>query len=522
MANTKKLATLSLASLFAMGTVLSACSTKEASPSPSASSVAPQASASATAAANTGIDTSKEVKLKTVLLGSKPKAFDEVYGEVNKLLKQKINATLDISFLDWGEYQQKYPLMFAANEDFDLVFSATWSYYAQQATKNGFMPLTEDLIKKFAPKTWAEEPKVAWEQAKINGKIYMIPQNNFEYSYHMIGIRGDLRQKYNLPELKTYDDYVNYLKVISEKEKEFKPSIGVSEFNSVELIQPNEWNFVVPQLPIVYKVTEATGKLFSYVDTPEFATFSKKMFDTQKTGAWSRDAIANKVDKTQAFKDGKLASVEWNLGTLLRTKSEMQTTHPDWKVELYDLSADKKRLSNPFINNGMSIHAGSKNYERALMAIDLLRYDPEIHDLTNYGIKGKHYEPVGKDQFKPLPASADFPPSGTDPWGWNSLNERLDSTVAEETIKFTENWKKTVTVNHPLETFTFDDSKVKNEVAAVSNVMETYGKPLFYGLVDPNDAGHGLQIFKDKLKQAGIDKIVAEMQSQADPVIAKK
>ncbi|KQX64879.1 MULTISPECIES: ABC transporter substrate-binding protein [unclassified Paenibacillus] len=519
MAYTKKLAKLSLASLFVMGTVLTACGTKDASPTPSTSAT-PQASTSATS--SNGIDTSKEVKLKMVLLGSKPKAFDEVYGEVNKIMKQKINATLDVSFLDWGEYQQKYPLMFAANEDFDLVFSATWSYYAQQATKNGYMELTEDMIKKFAPKTWAEEPKVAWEQAKINGKIYMVPQNNFEYSYHMVGIRGDLRQKYNLPELKTYDDYVTFLKTVAEKEKDFKPSIGVSEFNAIELVQPNEWNFVVPQLPVAYKVTDGSGKLFNYVDTPEFADFAKKMNDTQKTGAWSRDAIANKVDKTQAFKDGKLASVEWNLGTLLRAKSEMLTTHPDWKVELYDLSADKKRLSNPFINNGMSIHAGSKNYERGLMAIDLLRYDPEIHDLTNYGIKGKHYEPVGNDQFKPLPASADFPPSGTDPWGWNSLHERLDSTVAAETQKFTENWKKTVTVNHPLETFTFDDTKVKNEVAAVSNVMETYGKPLFYGLVDPNDDKHGLKVFNDKLKQAGIDKVVAEMQNQANPLITKK
>ncbi len=58
--------------------------------------------------------------------------------------------------------------------------------------------------------------------------------------------------------------------------------------------------------------------------------------------------------------------------------------------------------------------------------------------------------------------------------------------------------------------------------AAVSNVMETYGKPLFYGLVDPNDEKHGLKVFNDKLKQAGTEKVVAEMQNQANPLIAKK
>lgn len=499
-----------IAATLALATVVAGCANKTESPAPD--------NAQTPASQSAGADTSKEVKLKMVLLGSKPADFDAVYGEVNKIMKQKINATLEVNFIDWGDYQQKYPLIFAANEDFDLVLSAPWLYYAQQATKNGFYEITEEMLKKYAPKTWAEEPKVAWEQAKINGKIYMVPQNNFEYSYHLVAIRGDLREKYGLAPLQTYDDYVNYLKTVAEKDKAFTPSLGASEFNTIELLQPNEWTYVVPQLPIAYKLNDASGKLFNYAETPEFEKFANQMYTTAKTGAWSRDALTSKVDKMQSFKDGKLASVEWNLGTLLRAKSEMMTQHPDWKIELYDLSAGKKRLSNPFINNGMSIHATSKNPERALMAIELLRYDKEIHDLTNYGIAGKHYEPVGDKQFKPLADTAKFPPSGVSPWGWNSLNERLDSTVAKETEDFTNTWKNTVTVNHPLETFTFDDSKVKNEVAAVNNVMNTYGRPLFYGIIDPSK---GLSDFKEKLKQAGIDKIVAEMQAQADAISKK-
>jgi putative aldouronate transport system substrate-binding protein len=463
-------------------------------------------------------DTGKEVKLKMVLLGSRPADFDAVYGEINKIMKKEINATLDVTFIDWGDYQQKYPLMFAANEDFDLVMSAPWLFYAQQATKNGFYEITEDMVKKYAPKTWADEPKVAWEQARINGKIYMVPQNNFEYSYHLIAIRGDLREKYGLPPLKNYDDYVAYLKAVAEKDKNFIPSIGVSEFNAVELVQPNEWNFVVHQLPIVYNLNDKSGKLFNYVDTPEFEKFASQMFEAAKAGAWARDALVSKIDKTQAFKDGKLASVEWNLGTLLRAKSEIMNKNPEWKIELYDLSSDKKRLSTPFINNGMSIHATSKNPERSMMAIELLRYNKEIHDLTNYGIAGKHYEPVGDKEFKPLADSAKFPPAGVSPWGWNSLNERLDSTVAKETNDFTNTWRDKFTVNHPLETLTFDDTKVKNEVAAVNNVMNANGKPVFYGVLDP---AKGVSELREKLKQAGIDKVVAEMQAQADAAMKK-
>ena len=43
----------------------------------------------------------EEVKLKMYLIGDKPKDFDEVYGKVNEIMKEKINATLDVSFLPW-------------------------------------------------------------------------------------------------------------------------------------------------------------------------------------------------------------------------------------------------------------------------------------------------------------------------------------------------------------------------------------------------------------------------------------
>ncbi|WP_376773874.1 DUF3502 domain-containing protein [Paenibacillus phytorum] len=39
---------------------------------------------------------------------------------------------------------------------------------------------------------------------------------------------------------------------------------------------------------------------------------------------------------------------------------------------------------------------------------------------------------------------------------------------------------------------------------------------------EPNDDKHGLKVFNDKLKQAGIEKVVAEMQNQANPLITKK
>ncbi|CAI6085801.1 ABC transporter substrate-binding protein [Cohnella rhizoplanae] len=510
-----------IALMMAMAFVVSGCgnnnngSESQSSASASATGSPSQAASSPAASANADIDTSKEVTLKMVLLGAKPADFDEVYGEVNKRMKGKINATLDVSFIDWGEYEQKYPLLFAASEDIDLAFSANWNKYSQIATKNGYLELTEEMLQKYAPQTWEKEPKVAWEQAKVNGKVYMVPQDQFEYEHKLVAIRGDLREKYGIPEIKTLDDYHSFLATISSKDKSIIPSMGAGEGSWLDFTQPNEFYHLSYPLPIVYKITDASGKLMSYADTPEYTQYIERMYKAAQAGAWQKDAIVSKLDRKQAFIDGKLASLEWNIGTLTTTKVSIANAHPDWKIEIVDLSADKKRLLLPYIGNGMSVAASSKNPERALMALDLLRYDQEIHDLTNYGIEGKHYEKVGDDQFKSLEASANFPAMSVCPWGWNSLNERTDVTIADERNAIMEQFKAN-TVNHPLQMFVFDDSAVKNEEAAINNIMDTYGKPLRFGLVEPNDPKRGVKAFQEKLKVAGIEKVIAEMQKQAD------
>ena len=81
----------------------------------------------------------QEVKLKMYLIGDKPKDFDTVYGKVNEIMKKKINATLDVSFLPWSDMTTKYQLLFQSGENFDMIFTAAgWGYYSQVATKNGF------------------------------------------------------------------------------------------------------------------------------------------------------------------------------------------------------------------------------------------------------------------------------------------------------------------------------------------------------------------------------------------------
>lgn len=93
------------------------------------------------------VDTSEPMELKMYLIGDRTPDFDEVYGKINEILEEKLNCTLSVDFLSWGEHDTKYSLLFSGGEDFDLIFTASsWCHYEQTVALGGFAELTEEDI----------------------------------------------------------------------------------------------------------------------------------------------------------------------------------------------------------------------------------------------------------------------------------------------------------------------------------------------------------------------------------------
>ena len=118
-------------------------------------------------------DISEEVTLTMYLIGDRPVDNDEVFEKINEKLKAEINAVIDVKFMSWGEYEQKYPLIFASGEDWDIIYTADWCFYNAQATKQGFWEITREALDTYAPMTAESMYPEAWEQAKVNGQVFM-------------------------------------------------------------------------------------------------------------------------------------------------------------------------------------------------------------------------------------------------------------------------------------------------------------------------------------------------------------
>ena len=107
--------------------------------------------------AESAIDTSEHVKIVYLVTGDKPtNRTDEVLAKINELLTEKINAELEFRWIEWTDWQTQYNLALATQSgDIDLIGTATdWLDAWPNSQKGAFMPLSEEMLKTYAPKTW--------------------------------------------------------------------------------------------------------------------------------------------------------------------------------------------------------------------------------------------------------------------------------------------------------------------------------------------------------------------------------
>ena len=164
----------------------------------------------------------EHVDLVMYLLGDRTPDFDKVFDKINEKLEAEINATLQVKFMGWGEYEQQYPLLFASDE-FDIIYSADWAFYNSQASKQGFWEITREALEQYAPLTAETMYEDAWEQAKVDGKVYMLPMNYKELTAYVFMVRGDLMEKYGIEKIESMDDMEAYLDAIAQNEPSMIP-----------------------------------------------------------------------------------------------------------------------------------------------------------------------------------------------------------------------------------------------------------------------------------------------------------
>ncbi|MBW7453287.1 extracellular solute-binding protein [Paenibacillus sepulcri] len=497
--------------------VLAGCSGNAETPANTAISASSQAN---NTASEGKADLSEHVTLKMVMLGDADPDMQLVDDEINKLLERDLNASIEVEIISLSDYQQRYPLIFATGEPVDLIYTGDWALYDQEASKGAFAEVTEDILKTYMPMTWEAQDPASFDQAKIDGKAYFVPISLTPFpSAQGVLIRGDLREKYNLPEIKTVDDLEAYYNAVAENEDGIFAYAASQNNDQIKGLLLDTMNELVSSANTeffhVYKGAGpddvSADDLQLKYDSTYYEDYVKKMKVWADKGFWSKTAVSNSTSPRDAFENGTSASLVWNIGTLAVTQQTVEKKNPEWKPEIYDITTGKTLMLAKYTSDGMAVPAQSKHQERAFMALDKFKYDEEYNNLFRLGIKGKHWNPVGDDQWEPGPDQEKYRFGSSGTWGLKGAHERT-AVTQPPIVKVISDERKTRAARPVFLNLRLDDSDITNEMATVSNVKIKYAPLLELGLV--KDVDSWLAEFRAELKKAGLEKISEAVKSQ--------
>jgi putative aldouronate transport system substrate-binding protein len=435
-----------------------------------------------------------------------------VFDKLNEILLDKYNILLDFKTYPFGTYDEKMNMIISSGEDYDLCFTSQgWvNKYPIQVAKGAFLAL-DDLLPNY-PALKEALPEFLFEQARINGKIYAVPNYQITYSQWGYLFRKDLVDEsgFDYKSVKNFWDAEPFWKFVKEKHPELYPSNATYDgFQNVR-------NAYIPVDADAYFQRDDTNhKLSMFYDKQESlnAQFGAYYIGLQNRKMWEngyfRQDIATVQDQTADDAAGKFASISGVIKPGGEAERKKKSANYDW-VQI--------GVQDPFTSSVASraamtaVNALSKHPEEALRMLEIMNTDPEVFNMLNFGIKDTNYKLDEKGKVSLIDESGYFYNAA---WAIGNQFNALLMDNQEDGI-----WEATDKLNReaeitPINGFSFNNTNVITEIANVDAVKKEFKNWEFQDDFEPR-----YDEYYTKLKAAGIDTILAEVQKQLDEWLA--
>lgn len=508
--------------------LFTACGKESGDKPADTTTAAPTATNTSTAAATSqstpATNALKQEKLLILTGADQPEQPDAqtVWDEIAKVTADNINVQIEVQSYAWGDYVQKVNTMAAAGQAFDIYLNFQ-GFLNTDVTKKQCIELN-DLIDKYGQNLKKMIPSDLFGDTSINGKIYGIPSNYPFVGGSAVIIRKDLREKYKIPEIKDLAGFEAYLDAVTKGEKGMSGFVGRggaggADFNLAfgpDVVNIGGDMATFAEIDPTVKPYKVVSK-FNCESTKKQIEWHRKAY---KNGWVPKDILTIK-DENTLLASGKAAALCNDMWTVNSLGPIVRANIPGAELETFtfrDYSKEMVRLSK--VNNYSSISATSKNKERAMMFLDWMRASKENYELYMYGIKGKHWNPVGDDKYE-LPAGVDPSKRSYNPSPWFAKVMQFDRLDKSSEPGFLHIYNQVVTAKYTtpeILNFTFDSTPVKTEWTQVGTAYSEIWGPIGQGIKD-SDADY--QAAVEKLDKLGQQTILKEIQKQLDTWAAK-
>ena len=435
----------------------------------------------------------------------------------NEYFRPILNTTMELMLLPAANRSTQYPLILAGGDDVDIIFTAPWHSYDEEAAKGSFVEITPEFREKWMPTVNKTQSAVSWEQSRTQGIVYGIPTSRAGWDYKFAIIREDLKEKYNLPSINNWQTLEQFIFTVSRNEPTVPGYNTAATTWELMNVYMESRNVLLTTQPVYFawenKGVDPTPEELHFMYTsPWYFDYARTMRRWMEEGAWSRNVMNNTVAVRDAFVQGRSASMFWN-GTLFSIGATLEE-NGQGRAGWYDVSPNALVRRMSFNNNLWAIAANSDRPERAGLVLDLMKTEPELVWLLKLGIDGRHYIGQPNNTYVDGPERARYPANF---WTW-ALDFPQDksmavspSTPAQQIAIQADLDRRVTDIN--MDGFRVNLSAFQSEWAVISALIAEYNPSFLCGVFGAQTDAK-LQEFSDKLRAAGIDRVIQNVRTQ--------
>ncbi len=479
---------------------------------------------------NKSKETSKQnetVELKWLIPGDKQADSDEVWASFNQQLTEYLpNVKVNFEMIPFSNYVDRWKMIVSSGEQVDIAWIGWMHNYTLEAKSGAYLEL-DNLINQHAPDIKKELPDWLFDKAKVDGKIYCIPNYQMMTDYR-IGLvsQKEFADKYldkdkmfktftstDTSTAEQYELLEEYMKTLKNNGV-LKMGLGPTAF-----IQLKGYEKIISNAYIKKYGTDY--KLYDLVDIPQVKEFIFKMKYWYDNGYIRKDTLTAKDSSSNNPQE--YYSV-W-MGNYLDISTEQSIKND--KIPLQYVPLEKEfYISNTASPTNTVIPRTSKNPDKAIKILELMNTQKgkEVYNTLIYGLEGKHYTKIDDNTIETKTDIRDTAkaPYAIQKWilgnTFNAFETQFETAGYNDYVKNDVNGKAKIS---PILGFQYDLTNITNEISQCDAIIKEYLGPLFSGGVG-KDTAKIYDEFVLKMKKAGSEKIVAELQNQLNEWVSKK
>jgi putative aldouronate transport system substrate-binding protein len=505
--------------------------------SPAAAPTAQPTEAAKAAEATKAPEATKAAPKETVMLdyyimGTDPTNRADVEKAINDYIEPLIGAKVTFHFIGWGDWASKTITGIEAGEKMDVVFVADWYYYMQLVSEGLLTPLNDDngpngnLIAQYGQGITSSLNPAFLTGSAIDGVNYAIPTNKelsvpwgFLYNATIADEIGFTDA--DAAAVKSMKDLEPWVAKAKEAHPDLYPyntdgSIGFMPY--VHAFATNISNWVIN----TNAIPDANGKvdesIFVPFETPWMADYLTIVRDWYVKGYINPDAGLTTYDTSVARNAGNFFIEPMPLKGNGIKAAEMMNASGNKDLKLKELYGMPKVINTSDAGGSMlAIPAASQYPVQAMQLLNLMHSDKKLLNMMVFGVEGTHWslDPDGRVNMKDDTWLKAHP----GPWVWaDVLLQYVTNTQDPQTNQLLIDYAKDA-FPEPSLGFRFRTEPVAAEITALNAVVDGSSRALLTGYVDP---AVELPKFIQAMKDAGLEKVLAEVQKQYDEWKAKK